>query len=367
MNILYVCTSTDTGGAEVALRRLARAALGAGHRVKILSLKPLGALGLQMQKDGWDVSSLELCGKYHPVQTAGVLARLIQEIQHFRPDVVHALLYRAVQFCRLAKKRVSFKLITTPHYDLSRKNYFLRLLDRALKDWDDISGAESFSTAEFLKKHQKYAEKKVRLVENGVDLTYFKPDEAGRRAARDKWHFAAQDIVFVCVARLAKEKNHKLLLQSFAAVYAKNPFVRLLLVGDGPERENLQNFVQKNGLEKGVIFAGEVSNVLEFLLASDVFVLASSIESLPVSLLEACSCALPALVSKIGDMPRAVLHGENGFVFNGKDPVLLSVLMAELAENKTLLHQMGKKSRARMEKYYPATEQIYLKIYQELN
>ena len=365
MNILYVCTSTETGGAETALRAQALAAREAGHSVKIISLKPLGSVGKDLQNKGFEIISFHMKGKLRPLETAGVLARLVQEIQEFKPNIVHACLYRAIQLCRLAKRRAEFTLVTTPHYDLSRKNYFLRLLDRALKDADSVSCAESYATAEFLKKKQKYAEEKIRLVTNGVRAEVFHPNEQRAVQEREKWGFAPQDVVFLCGARLSAEKNHMLLLKSFASVSAKNPHVKLMLAGDGPEKEKLEAFVCEKKMEKAVFFMGEVSNIYPLLLASDAAILVSSIESMPMFLLEACSCGLPAIVSKAGDMPRLVHHGENGFVCNGQDPVLLSALIAEMAENKTLRKRMGQKSLERIHKYYPAPEQIYLQIYQE--
>ena len=366
MKILYVCTTTDMGGAETALRALSLAVQKAGHTVRVVCLKPLGSVGKDMQEQGLDVVSLNLAGKWRPIATAGVLARLMQQIESFQPDVVHAFLYRAIMLCRLAKKHLSFKLITTPHYDLSRKGYLLRLLDRALKNADDISCAESRATADFLEKKQKYQTEKVRLVSNGVDLTRFRPDDKARQAARQQFGWKPEEIIFICVARLSAEKNHPLLLQAFASIRKHNPLARLVLVGDGAEKEKLSQWVHKKGLENAVVFAGEVSNTVPFLLASDVFVLVSTIESLPVSVLEACSCAKPCIVSKVGDMPRVVLHGQTGFLCNTQDPVLLSVLMAELAENETSRQQMGQAARQRIERYYPAPEKAYLKIYQEL-
>ena len=366
MKILYVSTSTETGGAETALRRLALAAQEAGNTVKIISLKPLGPVGKDLQKQGFDVVSLDLTGKLRPLENAGVLARLVCEIETFSPNVVHAFLYRGILFCRLAKRRIPFKLVTTPHFDLSKKGYFLRILDRALKDVDDVSCAESRSTADFLQKKQKYQEDKLRLLCNGVDLEHFAPDETLRRQIRQKNGWTEDNVVFACVARLSKEKNHSLLIDAFAAVYSRNPKVRLVLVGDGPEKQTIQQQIEQKNLTQAVTLYGEAEDVAPLLAAADVFVLTSTIESLPMALLEACACALPAIVSKVGDMPLVVYHGENGFVFNGKDPILLSVLMAELAENKNLRHKMGKSSRRRMQTYYPSPEQKYLAIYKEI-
>ena len=81
MKILYVCTSTEVGGAERAFFTLAQAAFHAGHEVNVLSLRPLGPLGRQLQEAGLSVESLDLRGKYRPLETAGALARLVAQIQ----------------------------------------------------------------------------------------------------------------------------------------------------------------------------------------------------------------------------------------------------------------------------------------------
>ena len=318
-----------------------------------------------MRTGGLNVISFDVADKFGAVQTAGALARLIKEIQNFQPDVVHAFLYRAIQLCRQAKRHVPFKLITTPHYDLSKQNYFKRLWDRALKNADDISCAESQKTADFLTQKQKYLH--VELICNGVDSTYFAPDAQARANEREKLGFAPENVVFCCVARLSAEKNHTVLLHAFSWVHAKNPSARLLLVGDGAQKEKLTELVRQNNLEQAVLFTGEVSDARPYLQAADVFVLPSKTESLPLALLEASACGLPAIVSQAGDMPRVVVHGETGFVFNGTDAALLSVLLAELLENTELRQKMGKLARTRTEHNYPPAEPIYLELYNKIN
>ena len=367
MKILYVSTSTDMGGAETSLRSLALFAKKEGHSVKIISLKPLGSVGKDIISQGIEVISLNLKKKSNMLENAGVFSRLVQEIENYRPDIVHAILFRAIQFCRSAKKKTSFTLITTPHYDLSKKNWFLRLWDRGLKEMDDISCAESQMTADYLLSKQRYNKDKVCCIPNGINTQLFSPNDSLGKKTREKLGFRSKDIVFICVARLSAEKNHQTLLESFAAVKAKNPEIGMILVGDGPENAKLKEFVYQRHLEKDVCFVGEVSNVYPYLLASDVFVLASSIESLPISLLEACSCQLPAIVSKVGDMPLVVKHGKTGFVFNGKDPIILSALMAEICQNENLRKQMGLSARKRIKQKYSCPEEKYLDIYKKTN
>ena len=367
MKILYVTTSTERGGAENALRSLVLAAREAGHSVKVISLKPVGVVAQELRKETIEVISFNVADKFSLVQNAGALARLVKEIQNFQPDVVHAVLYRAIQLCRQAKKYAAFKLITTPHYDLSKQSYFKRLWDRGLKNADDVSCAESQQTADFLLNKQGYAADKIQVIYNGVNTAYFKPDAQDRKQMREKLGFTSDNMVFCCVARLAPEKNHTVLLHAFSWVHAKNPSVRLLLVGDGAEKEKLLDLVRQNNLEKEVVFVGEVPDTRPYLQAADVFVLPSKTESLPLALLEACACGLPAIVSKVGDMPRVVMHGETGFVFNGTDAALLGMLMAELLENTDLRQNMGKKSRTRTEKEYPLAEPKYLELYAKVN
>ena len=211
---------------------------------------------------------------------------------------------------------------------------------------------------------QKYQH--VQLICNGVDSRSFAPDARARANEREKLGFSAENTVFCCVARLAAEKNHELLLHAFAFVHAKNAAARLILVGDGPEKEKLLRLVQENNLEKEVLFVGEVKEVQPYLQAADVFVLPSKTESLPLALLEAGACGLPAIVSKAGDMPCVVVHGETGFVFNGEDATLLSMLMAELLKNIELRLRMGKKARTRIEKKYPPAELQYVKLYSKI-
>lgn len=367
MKILYVITTTDCGGAERALLRLARAARDVGHTVKIISLKPAGTVAGQLREDGFDVLSLDVQNKFSLRQSARALARLVEEIKTFRPDVVHAFLFRAIQLCRQAKKYAAFKLITTPHYDLAKQTVFKRLWDRALKNADDISCAESQQTADFLLKKQKYNSKKVHLICNGVDSLFFSPNAQARANERKALGFSPQQIVFCCVARLSKEKNIAFLLQAFAWVHAKNPDSRLVLVGGGAEKPEIEAILLKNGLKEAVLMTGEIQDVRPYLRAADIFVLPSKIESLPLALLEACACGLPAIVSKVGDMPHAVLHGETGFVFSGNNITILSMLMAELLANASLRKKMGKQARTHIEQNYPPAEPQYLELYKNMN
>lgn len=359
MKILYVITSTETGGAEKALFGLASYMVQQQHEVRVICLKPLGPVAAEMHQNGIEVKHIK---HRFPGQ---VVHRLRAEINSFKPDMVHALLFRAIEYTRLACAGTAVKLIITPHFDLSKKPFFFRLLDQFLKFRDTLAIAESFSTAQYLMEHQKYNKNKVYLLPNSVDKTKFYKDTNLRETMRQKYSFHVKTVVFICVARLAPVKDPMILLQAFRNVWLRNKEVRLVYVGEGEERAKMENYIRQSGMDKSVILAGEQTNINAYLNMADVFVLSSVEESLPLALLEALSVGLPCIVSRVGDMPLWVEHGQNGYVFNPGDITLLSCLLNLLADNQQARLEMGAKSQAKAAQMTDAFAQ-YQQIYQQL-
>lgn len=362
MKILYVITTTCVGGAEQSLAELASYMKQNGAEVKIVSLRTPGAVAKQLVKDGFSVETLDMNAVPTPMQ----VWKLRQIIQAFQPDLVHAMLYSAIELCRALRYICKFTLVTTPHFDMSRQPYLLQAMDRTLKSMDRMSFAESLSTAQYLIGVQKYLKDRVYLLPNSIDRKRFAPDFKKRQEMRARWGVSMRETVFICVARLAPEKNHLMLLKAFKKMLAKYPQARLVLMGDGAEKNNLELFVTSNDLMGKVIFEGQQRRVDAFLAGADVFVLPSNVESLPLALLEALASALPCLVTKVGDMPLFVEHGKSGFVFKPGDETMLSCVMTELCVNEPLRKKMGEISLQIAEKKLIDNHQAYKKAYEKL-
>ena len=360
MKILYVITSTETGGAEKALLGLVRFMLSE-NTVRVVSLKSLGPVAADMQQAGAEVKTLQM----HWYNQGSVIRQLAEEIKTFQPDIVHAMLYRAIEYTRMACAGKNIKLVTTPHFDLSKKCFLFRWMDFLLKDLDNLTVAESFSTARYLINHQKYLKEKVYLLPNGADPAVFYPDISLRAKMRQAHGYQPENIVFISVARLAPVKDPITLLQAFRNVFRTHPMVRLVYVGEGPEREKLGVYIRANQLEGVIALAGEQTDINAWLNMADVFVLPSVEESLPLALMEALLVGLPCIVSRVGDMPLWVEHGKNGFVFTSGDITLLSCFLTELAQNSVLRRQMGEHSRTVSERMTRTSPQ-YQHLYQQL-
>ena len=359
MKILYVITSTDVGGAEKFLVSLVKT-VSPLHTVRVVSLKKCGPVAQELQSLGASVTSLEMTGS-----GLGCVSKLKKEIETFKPDVVHAMLFRAIEFARLACAGRNIKLITTPHFDLSQKPLWMRWLDRTLKNIDSVSTAESVSTFNYLRDIQHYPPQKTALIANSAEKSLFFKDNSIKEPMRQKNGFTDKDVIFISVARLAPVKNPVKLLQAFAKITFTCPHAKLVFVGEGELHSELENLIKVNFLEDKVLLVGEQKNTNDWLNMADVFVLLSKEESLPLALLEAKQVGLPCIVSKVGDMPKQVEHGKTGFICNPQDEMLMSCLLAELYENKDLRQRMSAETLRRMGGKRDSFEQ-YKQLYEQI-
>ncbi len=128
------------------------------------------------------------------------------------------------------------------------------------------------------------------------------------------------DFDFVLVARLVPIKRIDLFIRALRIVHDRRPSMRALIVGDGPLRDSLESLTAELGLTSVVTFAGQQGDVWPWLRRSRVFVLTSDSEGLALSLMEASLLGLPAVVSRVGDLPDLVEHGVSGYLVEGRTP-----------------------------------------------
>ncbi|MBO4675726.1 MAG: glycosyltransferase family 4 protein, partial [Elusimicrobiaceae bacterium] len=223
----------------------------------------------------------------------------------------------------------------------------------------------SESTKRYLLAAQKYPASQVRLINNAPEQGKFFPDGQARQQMRQTYHYTEDQTVFLSVARLEAVKNPLLLLRAFLTVFQKNDTARLVLVGHGSLKKDLNDFIVKNKLQNAVFLAGEQHHVNDWLNMADAFVLPSEEESLPLSLLEALQAGKPCIVSNAGDMPRWVTDEETGFVVQRGDEKALSDAILRLAEQKNLREQMSEKTLKKSEEIKNMTAE-YQHLYQQI-
>jgi len=189
---------------------------------------------------------------------------------------------------------------------------------------------------------------RVRIFANTVDVEEFdarsRELQPRRSDLRGELGAAADDVVVLCVARLAPEKGLDVLVHAVAE--AGDPRLLLVLAGDGPERERLADLAEVRGAR--VVFAGdrEWERIVELYVAADVFALLSEREPWAVVVNEAAACGLPLVLSdRVGAAHDLLRDGENGFLVEAGDVDGAAVALRRLAADPVLREEQGARSR----------------------
>lgn len=288
MRLLSVIPALGAGGAEVVAGAVATDAARRGHESVVASA---GGFRLdELRAGGVRHHTVPLASR-RPQDLGRAALRLRQAVPG-RPDVVHAHNVKAALVARAAFGPGTPVLTTlhgVPAAEVGRGT-------RVLRATSDLVVAVSPYVATQLSVYG-LASRRIRVVENGFSAPAIPSDPAGREEVRSQLGIAPGGAVVLCAARFAGQKRHDLLVEAWRRVADR---AVLVLAGDGPTRPKVEAAVRDAGLEGSVRFLGERSDVPRLLAASDLLVLPTDWEGLPISLLEAMSAGVPVVVSRVG-------------------------------------------------------------------
>ncbi len=293
--------------------------------------------------------------------------RLPPVLKECRPDIVHTHLHvlrYALPFLLLCKK---VSLLHTVH-NLAEREIEPRL--RWLQHYALNHGVVPVAVAEevALSVEHLYGIQRCRVISNGIPTDRYARPQTPRKEWRAREGFGENDVLFVCVARFAPQKNHALLLRAFAQRPASDPNAHLVLVGDGTLREKLEEQVNNLGLARQVHFLGLRTDIPDVLGAMDVFVLSSDYEGNPLSVMEAMAAGLPIVSTAAGGVPDLFESGKEGLIVQPGDVQGLSNSMSFLLGNRELRQSLGMAApRRARENFDVATmAQAYQEFYENL-
>lgn len=203
------------------------------------------------------------------------------------------------------------------------------------------------------------------LIEFGIDPLHIEQIPTGVDASHFSLGHSLNSSQVVCVARLSPEKGIDTLLSAWRLVIDQVPEAKLVILGDGPAREQLQKQIRELNLV-GVEFMGQVQDVLPYLQRSGIFVLPSRSEGLPNALLQAMATGLACVATTVGGIPEVIQQGGNGYLVAPGDPNALSERLLELLADPEKRHRMGLAARQTVETHYTMDAMVerYLQCYQ---
>jgi glycosyltransferase involved in cell wall biosynthesis len=245
-----------------------------------------------------------------------------------RPQIVHAHLPHAAWFSRWSRLAAPVRvLVDTLHS--SSTGTLGRKLGYRFSNWlTDKVTAVSHAAAETHLAARMVSKEKLLVLPNGVDIELWRPDATVRNAVRRRLGLN-NDFLWFAAGRLEAVKDYPTLLR--AMVEVPNA-ARLVIAGSGPQEDDLRRLTHELGLESRVRFLGFESDVRTWMQAADAFVQSSLWEGLPMGLLEAASCALPAVATAVSGTREALIDGQTGFLAEAGSAKALSAAMTRMME-----------------------------------
>ena len=370
ITILHFSNSLVRGGAEQYILTLLRGLDGQRFRQCLVCTPPVAERMRPDVPPGVELIALEL---RRPRQWRQAL-RLSRILRGRRVDILHSHLFYASLFASPLGKLCRVPVILeTPHlrehWRTGWKSHYW--VDRAVGRCLDGYIAVSQANGRYLTNVKGLPPRKVTVIQNGSDLQRFNPAHVSPPGMRSALGIGEDDPVLVVAARLDHQKGHGVLLEAMPAVRAEFPGVRLVCVGDGSLRSELEARSRALQLEETVRFVGYQSNMADWLALGDATVLPSFYEGLPLIAIESLAAGRPVVATAVDGTPEVVVDGKTGLTVPPGDPARLSEAIRQMLRDAGMRRQMALDGRQwvlerfSQERQVRETGELYIRFWQE--
>ncbi|MEO6056332.1 MAG: glycosyltransferase [Gemmatimonadales bacterium] len=356
MRILFLSTSMGMGGADSQLFTAAQVLQARGHAVRIVSLTPLGPMGLEAGRLGVPTESLDMRRGFPDPRG---LLRLARVVRQWRPDVVHSHMVHANLMARALRLVAPVPgLVSTIHniYEGGRLRMAAYRLTNGLVDHMTII---STAAAERFIRDRIVPERLLSVVPNGVDPDLFRSVPSETRTELRTSLGVTEKFVWLAVGRFEVAKDYPNMLRAFAAVRARHAEAVLVLVGRGSLQAETEALSRELGLGDAVRFLGVRQDVPALVSSADGYVMSSAWEGMPMVLLEAAAGGLPIVTTRVGGNHEVVRDGETGYLAAPRDHEgLASAMLRLMGLTATERRAMGERGREHIRVDYGLTRVV---------
>lgn len=331
MKIMQIVPSFEVGGAETMCAGLCKALAAMGHQVVAASLSSIPTqITRQLAEAGVDVRYLDK----KPGMDLGCVGRLRALICRERPQVLHTHLH-ALKYAALTFTGVP--MIHTIHNQAEQEAVSLdQKIGRFLfRQGKALPVALSPQIRDSIVRLYGLPEGQIPVVRNGIDLS----------RCQVKTDYSLHDPVeLIHVGRFYPQKNHEAILDALVLLNQRGLSARVRFFGEGPRMEEIQEKAASLGIDSQVRFEGVTDNVFVPMSQSDLFVLPSRWEGLPMTVIEAMGTGLPVIASDVGGLRDMVEDGKSGILIEPTAQALAQAVMT-LARDEETRQAMGEHAR----------------------
>lgn len=356
MKVLHCITGTNVGGAEVMLYRYLRSLGERKDDHVVLSVMPIGVIGQRIAELGVRVHD---AGMRQGRPSLASLMRVRRIIQAERADVVHGWMYHGCLIAKLAMmgSRKAPGLVWGIHHSLSdirnepvMTRGVVRLSALLSRQVQGISYCSSVSQTQ----HQAvgFSGDRARLIPNAIDTNEFVPDRSAKPRLAALCGIPPERMMIGNVARDHPMKDQASMVRATADLLQKGYDVQAVIIGSGHSKGQARKAAEELGIDDRVSTFETRSDIQELVPGFDIFLLSSAWgEAFPLSVCEALSCAVPVVVTDVGD--SGLLVGEHGVVVPPADPLAQSAGLQQILDlSETKRRQRGADGRAHVEANY---------------
>jgi glycosyltransferase involved in cell wall biosynthesis len=332
--------------------------------INLCVIRDVGGLKEELRRERMDIDFLD-SSPFSP----RVLTQLLRLIRERHIDVLHVNGYGASTFGRLAGWFSRTPVIVHVHshglYDPKGYPAYMKAVDRVLARVTARAVVISEATRDFCTDYMGFVPSQVEVVHNMTPNLQYDVSESKVAALRERYDLPPGTPVVGILSRLYPIKGHKVLVAAFAQVLRDCPTARLLIVGDGPERTNLEAQARALGIERNVIFAGFQDDIAAHLRLCWVSVV-PSIHPEPFGLVavEALASRVPVIASRSGGLPEIITDGVAGLLVPPGDSAALAAALSRVLLNPDLRQKLVSRCLAESERFSSRTfttkmERIY--------
>jgi glycosyltransferase involved in cell wall biosynthesis len=315
--------------------------------LKILGLRAPDKAGRYVEAQGGDVFYSDR-GKLNPVS----LFDILQVARETSTDVLHLHGYKSCTLGRIAGAILGIPVILHEHGAFPSVPFHQRVADWLLAPLDDKMIAVSEAVAEFCVELRSVAPEKIEVIPNSIPLDDFRnvPEHAAEEAAGE-FGFNSNAPIIGTVGRLDEEKGVTYLLDAIPLIQAEIPEVKVLIVGDGTLRADLERKAEKLGIIEDVIFTGERRDVPQLYKLMDVKVIPSIHEGGPLTLFEAMAAGTPVVATPVGMVEELIEDGDSGMLVQSQRPEEIAEAVLDLLGDRGRRTDIANEAKKRVLEY----------------
>lgn len=365
IRVLHCIETISSGGVERVRLSLSRYLDKNLYEQKIICTQADGAIPAEIAAEGVE---LIVVGKLKHTFHWPTYRKVLEAVSTYRPHIIHGAVFEGLSMATvggfLGRVPVIVAEETSDPKNRSRKAHILLKL---LTTVADRVVAVSPATACYLENTAKINPKKIRLINNGVEIPRTAQRTELDRLKRN-YGIGEDDLVVGSVGRIwDRVKLFSDIIKAIALLPGRDK-IKILIVGDGPDKEQLYNLAIEEGLAEHLIMPGVQMDTAPYYGLMDIFCIASDNEGFGLVAVEAMFHQLPVVATSVGGLKDIVIDGQTGLLVPSHSPRKIAERLQLLINDSALRKTMGEAGRIRAENEYSAAvyaEKVH-RLYQEL-